>query len=74
MGSNDINVAINELDNDITGNDGNNRIIFSGNRADYQIETSGESTIITDNTIDRDGKTMVRKVEQLQFMDEMVNL
>ncbi len=74
LGGNDVDVAVNELDNDITGNEGTNRIIFSGNKSDYQINTTGGETIVTDNTANRDGKNTVRKVEFLQFLDETLGL
>ena len=74
LGSNDTKVAVNELDNDITGNEGINTVIFSGNATEYEINTSGNTTIVRDNMIDRDGENKLRNIEHLQFTDQMVDL
>ncbi|MGQ1787408.1 hypothetical protein [Saccharicrinis sp. GN24d3] len=74
LGNNDTNVRVNELDNDITGNAGVNTIIFSGNKDEYTITNSDEVVTVKDNTVNRDGKNSLRKVEKLQFADFDVTL
>ncbi|MBI9063887.1 MAG: hypothetical protein JEZ14_18030 [Marinilabiliaceae bacterium] len=74
LGDKDTNVRVNELDNNITGNAGVNTIIFSGNKAEYTI-TNGDGVItVKDYTANRDGENSLRKVEKLQFADEVVSL
>jgi len=74
LGNNAINVAVNSWDNDITGNEGTNQVIFSGNQSEYQIETNDETTVVIDNIANRDGKNVLRAVEQLKFSDGIVDL
>ena len=74
MGSKDTNVKVNELDNDITGNEGMNAVVFSGNADEYEINTSENTTNVVDTISDRDGNNLLRNVEQLQFADQTINL
>ena len=74
LGNNDNSVTVNELDNDITGNAGNNTIIFSGASTEYAIDTNSERTIVTDNIANRDGMNRLSMVEQLQFSDQTIEL
>ena len=74
LGSKDIQVRINELDNDITGNEGANTVIFSGPYNEYQVITVGDETSITDNNTERDGVNTVRKIEKLQFTDQTIEI
>lgn len=74
LGSNDTNVRVNELDNDITGNDGINGVIFSGKVSEYKIETKNGVTTVSDNTADRDGENVLKNVEKLEFFDSTIKL
>ncbi|TKG95236.1 hypothetical protein EYV94_10495 [Puteibacter caeruleilacunae] len=74
LGANDTNVKVNELDNDITGNDGANMVVFSGKKSEYTITNNDGVVEVKDNVADRDGKNTLRKVEQLKFSDEEVVL
>jgi len=73
-GSHNNSVTVNELDNDITGNAGSNTIIFSGIKADYTITTNNGETVVIDNVKNRDGLNTLRKVEKLQFTDQIYSL
>ncbi|MCF2875204.1 MULTISPECIES: hypothetical protein [unclassified Tenacibaculum] len=74
LGTNNTNVVVNELDNDITGNKGVNTVLFSGNYEDYEvIDEDGEITVI-DKTSSRDGKNTLRNVEKLQFLNKTIEL
>ncbi len=74
LGRNDTNVRVNELDNDITGNDGINTVIFSGSSEEYTVQTETGFTTVKDNTAERDGLNTLRKVEKLQFADKTIEL
>ena len=74
LGSNNTNVVVNQLDNDITGNKGINTIIFSGNYEDYNvINEDGEVTVI-DRIASRDGKNTIRNIEKIQFSNKTIEL
>ncbi|EAS40721.1 hypothetical protein [Photobacterium profundum] len=67
-GSNDSDVIVNELDNVITGNSGDNMIIFSGDAESYTItKVSNRRYVIEDNRERRDGRVTVQDVESLKF-------
>ena len=70
LGNNDNNVRINELDNDITGNEGINTIIVSGKSDEYNVEETPDGILITDAVEGRDGKNLVRNIEKIQFTDK----
>lgn len=74
LGSKDTGVRVNELDNDITGNEGLNTVSFSGNADDYTVETNGGVTIVRDNKPERDGNNVLKEVEKLEFVDKTVDL
>lgn len=74
LGTNNTNVRVNELNNDITGNEGTNTIVFTGNHNEYTINTTAGITTITDNTSNRDGVNVVKDVEKLQFVDQTIDL
>lgn len=71
-GTNDVKVKVNELDNDITGNDGKNTVIFSGNHDDYDISRENGKVIVTDKK-GRDGKNTLQKIQILKFADIVVS-
>lgn len=74
LGSNSTNVTVNELDNAITGNEGINTVNFSGNIEEYEIDTSGSLTTISDKVADRDGTNTLKNIEHLQFANQKVDL
>lgn len=74
LGSNHTKVTVNELDNSITGNTGRNTVIFSGNKSDYMITTSGETTTIEDMRSNGEGKNRLMGIEAAQFNDQSVDL
>lgn len=74
LGDNNNSVTVNSRDNDITGNDGSNTVIFSGLQTEYVISTNNGVTTVTDNTANRDGKNILRNIEKLQFADQTVDL
>ena len=74
LGNNDISVSINQLDNSITGNEGVNTVIFSGNRSEYIIDISGNDTSVEDKVANRDGINILHGIEKLKFTDQIVEL
>lgn len=74
LGKNNTNILVNELDNDITGNAGENAVIFSGSKDEYSVTTANGVITVTDNQSGRDGENILRKVEKLQFADQLVVL
>jgi hypothetical protein len=74
LGSNNTNIRVNQLDNDITGNDGTNTVIFSGNYDEYSVSTNSGITTVKDNVAERDGINTVKQVEKLQFVDQTIEL
>ncbi len=73
-GKNDSGIRVNELDNFITGNEGINTVVFSGNSSEYEIKKAGDETVITDKKESRDGKNRLRNIEKLEFQDKSVEL
>lgn len=74
LGANDTNVRVNQLDNNITGNEGINTVIFSGFSTDYSVSTADGATTITDNLANRDGVNTIQKFEKIQFTDQTIKL
>ena len=74
LGSNDTKVRVNELNNDITGNQGVNTVIFSGNRDEYSLETTQGVSTVSDGTPARDGINTLRNIERLEFADQTIVL
>jgi len=74
LGKKNTNIRVNELDNDITGNAGENAVIFSGSKDEYSVITANGVITIKDNRSGRDGENILRKVEKLQFTDQQVVL
>jgi len=74
MGSNDICVRINELDNEITGNNGINTIVFTGAYNEYSISENDGIIIVTDNIANRDGSNTLVNIEKLQFSDQLIKI
>ncbi|WP_411029776.1 hypothetical protein [Spongiimicrobium sp. 3-5] len=74
LGSKNTNVRVNELNNDITGNEGANTVIFSGNFQEYTVHSDGGVTTVADNIANRDGENVLRNIEKLQFADQTITL
>jgi hypothetical protein len=74
LGSLNTNVIVNELDNNITGNEGENTIIFTGDYSEYSISSEGEFYMVTDQIENRDGQNTLSQVEKLQFNDQTIEL
>jgi hypothetical protein len=70
LGSNDISVSINQLDNNITGNQGINTVIFSGNSSEYILNISDNKASVIDKILDRDGINILQNIEKLEFTDQ----
>ncbi|OEE78476.1 hypothetical protein [Vibrio genomosp. F6] len=60
---------ITKIDNlGVTGNSGNNSVVFSGAESDYTItKTDANRYVIVDNQAGRDGKVTVKDIEILKF-------
>lgn len=64
---------VNGYNNSITGNQANNRVIFSGNAYEYRVtKQDNGSVIVEDRVIDRDGKNQLQDIEQLVFTDTVI--
>ena len=74
LGDNDVSVSINQLDNNITGNNGKNTVLFTGNRSEYIVKASKNITYVTDRYLERDGANVLEKIEILRFNDETLLL
>jgi hypothetical protein len=74
LGANNSGVCVNELDNDITGNEGVNTVIFSGTSKQYKVLKEEEQVIVIDMIQDRDGKNKLRNVENISFSDKTIQL
>lgn len=74
LGTRGTNVRVNGMDNDITGNEGENVILFTGDENEYTITTASGVFTITDKIVNRDGTNTVRNVEKLQFADGTITL
>ncbi len=74
LGSNDISVSINPLDNNITGNQGINTVIFSGNSSEYIHNISDNKASVIDKISDRDGINILQNIEKLEFKDQTIEL
>ena len=72
LGQNDVRVIVNELDNDISGNEGVNTVILSGKQAEYQIDQTGAEVVVRDSVAERDGTNTLRNIEKLGFRDQTI--
>lgn len=82
-GDKDTGILGNDRDNRLTGNEGDNHIeggpgtdtvAFSGDKAEYRIETKGDSTVVTDSVESRDGVDTLTGIETLAFSDTEVEV
>ena len=74
LGNNNISVSINQLDNNIIGNQGTNTVIFNGNSSEYIIDISDNKTSVADKISDRDGINILQGIEKLKFIDQTIEL
>ncbi len=74
LGTNNNNVVVNELNNNITGNSGTNTVIFSGNSSEYDMSKSSNGTAIIIDKLGRDGKNTLYSIEKLQFADKTIDI
>ncbi len=74
LGKNDISVTINQLDNNINGNKGNNTVIFTGDSSEYIIDTSKNITSVEDRVSNRDGINILQSIEKLKFANQTIEL
>lgn len=68
-GTNDSNVIVNQLDNNITGNTGVNTVTFSGSSAEYSTTKENDVVTVKDMQDNRDGTNILTAVEKLKFTD-----
>jgi len=82
-GANHANIAGNAHDNHLRGNRGNNtidgaggvdRVTFTGPKAEYQLQASAGSLVVTDSVAGRDGVDTLRSIEWLVFADGPVQV
>ena len=74
LGDNDTSVLINQLDNNITGNNGENTVLFTGDRSEYIVDSSKKITSVADKYLDRDGINLLQSIEILKFKDKTLLL
>ena len=74
LGKNDVSVSINQLNNNITGNKGQNMVIFNGDSSDYIIDIKSEQILVTDKVFNRDGINILRDIERLKFNDQIIDI
>ena len=68
-GTNNSNVVVNQLDNNITGNSAQNTVIFSGPSSEYQISVDNGQVTVQDMQDNRDGLNTITSIEKLKFSD-----
>lgn len=74
-GSLDSNVIVNQRDNLIKGNSGNNIVMFSGSSSQYSIEKQEDgSSLISDMVDGRDGVNKLIDIETVAFTDTNISL
>ncbi|WP_299787332.1 hypothetical protein [uncultured Shewanella sp.] len=74
-GSLSSNVVVNQLDNLIKGNSGNNIVFFSGSSSQYTVEKLEDGSIlVTDMEDGRDGINKLIDIESVAFTDSTITL
>ena len=74
LGNNDTSVHINQLDNNIIGNNGINSVIFNGDSSEYIIDISENRTSVIDKVTNRDGINILHGIEKLKFTDQIIEV
>jgi subtilisin-like proprotein convertase family protein len=59
-------------DDVINGGDGFDTAIFAGNSNEYNLSLSGQTVIVTDKFVNRDGSDKLSFVERLKFTDSVI--
>ncbi|KFA97709.1 hypothetical protein [Vibrio sp. ER1A] len=72
-GSHPVEVIVNKLDNNITGNNSNTIVTFSGEKNDYNINYQDDVVIVRDSRLGRDGNNTLRSVSTIRFSDQSVD-
>jgi hypothetical protein len=72
-GTNESNVVVNQLNNNITGNTASNTVIFSGPSSEYSITNENGQVIVQDMQDNRDGLNTLTGIEKLKFTDTTVD-
>jgi V8-like Glu-specific endopeptidase len=62
------------LDETYLGRGGTDSVVFSGNRADYQLQHSGSDVLVDDSVAGRDGDDTLADMTHAVFADMNVNL
>ncbi|MCF2859152.1 hypothetical protein L1286_16840 [Pseudoalteromonas sp. SMS1] len=73
-GTNNSNVIVNQLDNNITGNAGENTVIFSGPSSEYLVTNENDRVIVQDMRDNRDGENTLTMIEKLKFSDTTIDV
>ncbi len=68
-GSNESNIVVNQLNNNVTGNSAANTAIFSGPSSEYQVTFENGQVTVNDLQDNRDGLNILTGIEQLKFSD-----
>lgn len=71
-GSNESGVRVNQYDNDITGNDSENTVVFSGSSSEYSISVKDNVVTVKDLQDKRDGTNSLKSIEKLKFSDGII--
>ena len=74
LGNNDTSVHINQLDNNIIGNNGINSVILNGDSSEYIIDISENRTSVIDKVTNRDGINILYGIEKLKFTDQIIEV
>ncbi len=74
IGQKNIDIAVNRFDNVLLGNEGTNSVNLRGNISEYQISDENGYTVVKDLVVNRDGLTMVRSFNLLEFKDVTMQL
>ncbi len=71
-GTLDSSISVNPLNNVLTGNSGNNAVIFSGSHSEYSVMKQHDEYLVTDKVIKRDGTNKIKGFEKLVFIDKTI--
>lgn len=73
-GTNESNVVVNQLNNNITGNSVVNTVIFSGPSSEYQITRDNDQVTVQDLQDNRDGLNTLTDIEKMRFTDTTMDV
>lgn len=72
-GSNTSGVRVNQFNNDITGNDAENTVHFTGSSSEYSISVKGSIVTVKDLQDNRDATNTLKGIEKLKFSDGVID-